>query len=157
MPDTLDYNNYLLYPALVSVMSSGILVDFIDEPEASFEAFSFEEALGRAETELYIVLHSRRVVGRKEGKYSKIKKPTSFAEAAKIATEEGRYLHMVAISEESITTYAKRNLTVPTCLSKMADRANLNLSAILTKGIVSELGLTNRLEISEARRQAQED
>ena len=156
MPDTLDYSTYLLFPAFISVLPSGIAVNFPDVPEASFDAFSFEEALGRAETELYKAIHSKRVISRREGRNYKMIKPTSFAEAAKIATEEGCYLHMVAISEESITVYTKKSISVPAWLCKLAERDNLNLSAILARGIAMELGLTNNLELSEARRKFQE-
>ena len=68
------------------------------------------------------------------------------SEPGQIVTEEGEkliYVHlwMPYFRQIQKTIYVKKTLTIPKWLDEMAKEKNVNFSAVLVKGLKSELGM----------------
>ena len=125
------------YPIKLKKMPDVCLVTFPDFPGQMTEGESQEEAVWAARELLALCISSNEDRG--------IENPSP-SEPGQIVTEEGEtliYVHlwMPYFRQIQKTIYVKKTLTIPKWLDEMAKEKNVNFSAVLVKGLKSELGM----------------
>ena len=125
------------YPIKLKKMPDVCLVTFPDFPGQMTEGESQEEAVWAARELLALCISSN------EDRGIEIPSPS---EPGQIVTEEGEkliYVHlwMPYFRQIQKTIYVKKTLTIPKWLDEMAKEKNVNFSAVLVKGLKSELGM----------------
>ena len=131
--------NYI-YPIILREEGKKYLVTFPNFPDQMTEAETEEEAIVAAQELMALCICDNEDSGRENPK------PREQKEIELVQGEKLVYVHlwMPYFRQIQKVVYVKKTLTIPMWIDEMAKAKNVNFSAVLVKGLKSELGIDNR-------------